>query len=155
MATDGNFSQRHRKDAGDCPEFYSPDYFLTKAYVDSVGRCIVAARGKPPKARKPPKVPDEAVNDCEEGHESGSGSTVKTNMDHYDDGGVMVLVCCHDIPLFLANIDTPGEQQKYAISLIEHLFSFLPPAATVTLLYDVGCVLDRSLNLVSQAFVVT
>lgn len=155
MATDGNFSQRHRKDAGDCPEFYSPDHFLTKAYVDSVGRRIVAARGKPPKARKPPKVPDEAVNDCEEGHESGSGSTVKTNMDHYDNGGVMVLVCRHDIPLFLANIDTPGEQQKYAISLIEHLFSFLPPAATVTLLYDVGCVLDRSLNLVSQVFVVT
>ena len=150
MATDGNFSQRHRKDAGDCPEFYTSEYFLTKAYVDSVGHRIVVARGKPPKARKPLKVPDEAVNDCEEGHESGSGSTVKMNLDHYDDGGVMVLVCRHDIPIFLANIDTPGEQQKYAVSLIEHLFSFLPPTATVTLLYDVGCVLDRSLNLVRQ-----
>jgi hypothetical protein len=149
VATDGNFSQRHRKDAGDCPEFYTPEYFLTKEHVDSVGRCIVAARGKPPKARKPAKVPDEAVNDCEEGHDSGSGSTMKTNMDHYDDGGVMALVCRHDVPLFLANIDTPGEQQKYAVSLIEHLFTHLPPTATVTVLYDVGCVLDRSLNLVS------
>lgn len=71
-------------------------------------------------------------------------------MDHYDDGGVMALVCRHDIPLFLTNIDTPGEQQKYAVSLIEHLFSLLPPTATVTVLYDVGCVLDRSLNLVSK-----
>ncbi|EDQ99767.1 uncharacterized protein LACBIDRAFT_315251 [Laccaria bicolor S238N-H82] len=71
------------------------------------------------------------------------------NMDHYDDGGVMALVCHHDAPLFLATINTPGEQQKYAVSLIEHLFSLLPPTATVTILYDVACVLDRSLNFVS------
>ena len=149
VATDGNFSQRHRKDAGDCPEFYSPEYFLTKEYVDNVGKRIVVAQGQPPKARKAAKVPDEAVDECEDGHDSGSGLTIKTNMDHYDDGGVMALVCRHDVPLFLANIDTPGEQQKYAVSLIEHLFSLLPPTATVTVLYDVACVLDRSLNLVS------
>ncbi|EDR03523.1 uncharacterized protein LACBIDRAFT_331575 [Laccaria bicolor S238N-H82] len=147
VATDGNFSQWHRKDAGDCPEFYSPEYFLSKEYVDGVGKHITTVRGKPPKAHKPAKVPDEAVNDCEEGHDSGSRSTVKTNMDHYDDGGIMALVCHHDVPLFLANIDTPGEQQKYAVSLIEHLFSLLPSTTTVTVLYDVGCILDRSLNL--------
>ncbi|EDR02581.1 uncharacterized protein LACBIDRAFT_332156 [Laccaria bicolor S238N-H82] len=67
VTTDGNFSQRHRKDAGDCPEFYRPEYFLTKA-----------------------------------------GLTIKMNMDHYDDGGVMALVCHHDAPLFLANLDTPA-----------------------------------------------
>lgn len=70
-------------------------------------------------------------------------------MDKFDDGGVMALICRHDIPLFLANIDTPGEQQKYSIALIEHLFTLLPPAATVGITYDVGCVLDRSLQLVS------
>lgn len=61
----------------------------------------------------------------------------------------MALVCRHDNPLFLANIDTPGEQQKYAVALIEHLVSLLPPEATVAVLYDVGCVLDRSLDIVS------
>ena len=71
-------------------------------------------------------------------------------MDPYNNGAVMALVCCHNVPLFLANIDTPGEQEKYAVSLIEHLFSILPANATVTILYDVGCVLDRSLNLVSK-----
>ena len=149
VATDGNFSQRHRKDVGDCPEFYRPEYFLTKEYVNNVGKRIAVARGWPPRARKAAKVPDEAVDECEDGHDSGSGLTIKTNMDHYDDGGVMVLICRHDVPLFLANIDTPGEQQKYAVSLVEHLFSLLPPTATVTILYDVACVLDRSLNLVS------
>lgn len=62
----------------------------------------------------------------------------------------MALLCRHDIPLFFANIDTPGEQQKYAVALIEHFFSFLPPNATVAVLYDVGCVVDRSANLVSS-----
>ena len=62
----------------------------------------------------------------------------------------MALVCRHDIPLFLANIDTPGEQQKYSVALIEHLFSLLPPKATVAVLYDVACVLDHSLHLVRK-----
>ncbi|KIK29762.1 hypothetical protein PISMIDRAFT_6531 [Pisolithus microcarpus 441] len=67
-------------------------------------------------------------------------------MDSFDDTGLMALICRHDIPLFFANIDTPGEQQKYSIALIEHLFSLLPPQANVVTLYDVGCVLSRSLD---------
>ena len=58
----------------------------------------------------------------------------------------MALVCRHDIPLFFANVDTPGEQQKYAVALIEHVFSLLPDQTTVTVYYDVACVLARSLD---------
>jgi hypothetical protein len=65
-----------------------------------------------------------------------------------DNTRIMALVCRHDIPLFLVNIDTPGEQQKYVVTLIEHLFTLLPSNATVAVLYDVACVLDRSLPLV-------
>ncbi|RXW12578.1 hypothetical protein EST38_g13277 [Candolleomyces aberdarensis] len=65
-------------------------------------------------------------------------------MQKFDIGGLAALVCRHDVPLFIANVDTPGEQQKYAVSLIEHMFKLLPPKATVVVLYDVGCVLDRS-----------
>jgi hypothetical protein len=39
-------------------------------------------------------------------------------MDKFDDTGMMALVCRHDIPLFLANVDTPGEQQKYAAAVL-------------------------------------
>jgi hypothetical protein len=116
---------------------------LTKEYVDKVGEEIETARKQPPKKRKP-LVPDEAIDSCEDSHEAGSGSNIKTSFEHFDDGGVMALVCRHDIPLFLANIDTPGEQQKYAFALIKHLFSLIPPTATVKVLYDVGCVVDRS-----------
>ncbi|KAH6910088.1 hypothetical protein BKA70DRAFT_1100641, partial [Coprinopsis sp. MPI-PUGE-AT-0042] len=64
----------------------------------------------------------------------------------YDDTGTMALCCRHDIPILVANIDTPGEQQKYAVALLRVLFSLLPPNATVIAFYDVGCVLERSLQ---------
>ncbi|RXW16674.1 hypothetical protein EST38_g9188 [Candolleomyces aberdarensis] len=44
------------------------------------------------------------------------------------------------------NVDTPGEQQKYAVALIERLVSLIPRNATMVVLYDVGCVLDRSIT---------
>jgi hypothetical protein len=46
-------------------------------------------------------------------------------------------------------MDTPGEQHKYAIALIETLYKHLPPQATVTLFYDIGCAIDRSIWKVS------
>ena len=67
-------------------------------------------------------------------------------MDSYDDTGIMALICRHDIPLFFANIDSPGEQQKYLIPLIEHLFSLVPPTATITVLYNIGCVIEHSIT---------
>ena len=73
-------------------------------------------------------------------------------MEIFDDGGLMEMVCRHDIPLFFSNINTPGEQQKYAVTLIEYLFSLLPLNATVTVLYDVGCVLAQTLRQVSKPY---
>ena len=115
--------------------------------MDAVGTWIEQLY-KMPKKFHNPKVPDEAVDKCESGHTAGSESTVKTNMDKFGDAGIMLLVCHHDIPLFLADIDSPGEQQKYAVALLEHLFSFLPISACVIALYDIGCVLDQILQLV-------
>lgn len=138
------------KTAGECPKFYDPTYFLSKEQVDAVGTRIEAARTRPPKQRVNVKVPDEAVDQCENGHTAGDGEKAKTNMERFDDSGVMALVCRHDIPLFLTNIDSPGEQQKYGVALIKHIFTLLPPKCTVSVLYDVGCVLDRSLELVSS-----
>jgi hypothetical protein len=97
-------------------------------------------------------VPDSAIDDCERSHEAANGRKQKADADQFDDTGVMGLICRHDIPLFFANIDTPGEQQKYAVSLIEHLYSLLPSSATICVLYDVGCVLDRSTEIVSEKF---
>ncbi|KAF8224141.1 hypothetical protein L208DRAFT_1425851 [Tricholoma matsutake] len=146
VVVDRNFNHQHLRSAGQCPVFYNPQYMLSKEQVDAVGECIKNLRKKPPKLWWP-VIPDEAVDECESSHMAGSGSNSKTNMEKFDDGGQMALVCQHNIPLFLANIDMPGEQQKYAIALIEHLFSLLPSCVMVASLYDVGCVLDHSLQL--------
>jgi len=57
----------------------------------------------------------------------------------------MAMVCRHDVPLFLCDITTPGEQQFYAVALIRQLASLLPPNATIGILYDIVCQLDRSI----------
>ncbi|KAH7902789.1 hypothetical protein BJ138DRAFT_1021515, partial [Hygrophoropsis aurantiaca] len=144
VASDGNFHHRHRRSAGNCPSFYDPVYVLPKHQVDAVGSRIERLRKRPPRVYKSP-IPDEALDQCERTYEAADGKKQKAAMDSFDDTGFMALICRHDIPLFFANIDTPGEQQKYSIALFEHLFSLLPQAATVTGLYDVGCVLSRSL----------
>jgi hypothetical protein len=68
------------------------------------------------------------------------------SMEIYDDTGVMALICCHNIPLFFTNIDTPEEQQKYSIVLIEHLFTFLPVTATMIIMYNIGCAIEQSIT---------
>ena len=92
------------------------------------------------------RVPDEAIDACEKSYEAADGNRAKADAGTFDDTGLMALVCRHDIPLFFANVDTPGEQQKYAVALIEHVFSLLPDQTTVTVYYDVACVLARSLD---------
>jgi hypothetical protein len=144
VATDGNFHHRHCRSAGDCLLFYDPTYILSKVQVDNVGHRIQKARKHRPKQCQA-LVPDEAIDQCKNTYEAADGKKQKAAMDAFDDTGLMALICRHDIPLFLANIDTPGEQQKYSIALIEHLFSLLPDKATIVGMYDVGCVTARSL----------
>ena len=108
--------------------FYTPKHFLLKDLVDSVGREIATACKCKPKSTKV-KVPDEAIDACEKSHYMAKDNHKAT--DFFDDQGVMSLMCRHDIPLFFANIDTPGKEQKYAVAFIKHLFSLLPPELVV------------------------
>ncbi|EMD37963.1 hypothetical protein CERSUDRAFT_48433 [Gelatoporia subvermispora B] len=147
LAVDGNFSHRHLRSAGDSPAFYQPEYFLPKSQIDAIGERIDALRKKSPSSTYIKRVPDEAVDNCERGHEAADESKVKTPTDHFDDTGVMAIICTHDIPLFMANIDTPGEQMKYAVGLIEHVATLLPENATIGLLYDIACKCERSIGL--------
>ena len=110
---------------------------------------ISAARGKPPHPYQS-EVPDTALDKCEKSYEAADEKKEKSLGTKFDDTGLMALVCRHDSVLFLANVDTPGEQQKYGIALINHLFTHLPSAATVAVFYDIGCVLDRRLHRVRR-----
>ncbi|KAF8907605.1 hypothetical protein CPB84DRAFT_1843822 [Gymnopilus junonius] len=139
IATDGNFHHRHLVSGGQSVPFHDPKHIIPKSFIDEVGEAILKARRLPPKKQKP-KVPDSAVDECEKVHDTADGDKKKVRDGRYDNMGWMSLVCCHDIPLFFANIDTPGEQQKYAIALILWFFALVPPDATATVLYDIACI---------------
>ncbi|KAI0259143.1 hypothetical protein BC834DRAFT_926329 [Gloeopeniophorella convolvens] len=145
VAVDANFHHRHRAGVADSDFVYRPEYFISKKEVDAIGDRITSLRPRN-SPRTAPKAPKEAVDECAQAFDAADGNKVKTNSQAFDDTGLCALVCRHDIPIFLANVDTPGEQQKYALALIEHLFQLLPQQATVVVLYDIGCVVDRSLN---------
>ncbi|OSD07573.1 hypothetical protein PYCCODRAFT_1403249 [Trametes coccinea BRFM310] len=145
VAMDATFSQKHNASAGDSPWHYDTEFFLSKEQVDAVGDRIVAARKKGAKPFSS-RVPEAALDECQKSFEAADEKKEKTLGKKFDDTGLMALVCRHDIVLFLANVDTPGEQQKFAIALLEHFFSLIPDSAMVAVLYDVGCVLDRSVH---------
>ncbi|KZP02663.1 hypothetical protein FIBSPDRAFT_770370, partial [Athelia psychrophila] len=145
MSIDGNHHHRHKASLGKVPHFYDPQYFLSTAEVDAVGDEIDAARKRPPHKYKL-RVPEEAIIECQDSRTAANTNKQKADTGHFDDTGVAALVCRHGIPIFFANIDTPGEQQRYAVALIRCVFSELPSEATGAFLYDIGCVLDVSVN---------
>ena len=149
VSTDSNRHHRHLSSAGKGPTFYNPKHFISKEFVDAVEDEIAIARKQKPKLVRH-RVPDAAVDACEKSHFAAQDH--QSGQDKFNNQGIMSLVCRHDILLFFANIDTPGEEQKYAVVLIKHLFSFLPKDANIIALYDIRCVLDRSLQLVCLLF---
>ncbi|KAK7055734.1 hypothetical protein R3P38DRAFT_2499670 [Favolaschia claudopus] len=143
---DGCFSYRHWKNAGDGPISHTPKHFLSKAKVDAAGRRVDKARKKP-NANPKRSIAQEVIDSCEESWDAANEKKRKANPDRYDASGVFVMTCRHGQPIFLCNIDTPGEQQRYIVAMLEELFSLLPPKATVKQAYDVACVTDHSFNL--------
>ena len=124
--------------------FYDLEYFISQEQVDATGKRIEKAHRHPPHPYKL-KVHNAALDQCNDSHTVASANKAKTG-DLFNDKGMGASFCHHDIPLFFININIPGEHQKYAVALIEHLFSMLPPNATVVILYNISCVLDCSVH---------
>ncbi|KAJ7583725.1 hypothetical protein C8J56DRAFT_1094564 [Mycena floridula] len=155
LAVDGNFHHRHIAGAGEDIPFHKPKHFVSKSFVDAIGDRLAKAKGRAPK-KYTPVVPDIAVDSCRDAHNAAKGDHVTRGDDDepvdkprkgvdFDDKGLMALVCRHDIPLLFANIDTPGEQQKFSIALIEVISHLVPLNAVLVFLYDIACIVDRSI----------
>ncbi|KAJ7735882.1 hypothetical protein B0H14DRAFT_2639072 [Mycena olivaceomarginata] len=141
LGADDCFSYRHLRSAGNGPIAYDASYFVSKEKVAQVDTRINEARKRNP-ANCKPAIPQEAINACQESWKAASEKKQKADPKHYDANGVFVL--------FLCDIDTPGEQQKYIVALMEEMNDHLPPQATILQSYNVGCVTDHSFNLNSR-----
>ncbi|KAF7326540.1 hypothetical protein MSAN_02506900 [Mycena sanguinolenta] len=134
VGCDGNFSLRHLNSAGTGPISYDPSYFISKEKEEG-----------PSEIQAP--IPQEAFDSCQESWDAANEKKQKTDVRHYDSSGVFVMTCRHSQVRFLCDMDTPGEQQKYIVALLEELNSHLLPQATIVEGYDVACVTDHSFNL--------
>jgi hypothetical protein len=57
--------------------------------------------------------------------------------------------CCrHDAAVYFANIHKSGEQRCLPMAIINRLLEELEPGRPVSILYDIGCSLDKFINLV-------
>ncbi|EJD33756.1 hypothetical protein AURDEDRAFT_76731 [Auricularia subglabra TFB-10046 SS5] len=148
FATDACFGHRHDENAGDCPPIDQPlsPGFVPKDFIDAVGEALDAARARPAR-RNTSAAPEAAVSQCEKAHTAANGSRQKAAGSKHDIKGMGAIVCRHDIPLVVCNIDTPGEQQKYSFGMLIWLLMLLPSNATVLNLYDIGCVTDKTVRL--------
>src|SRR5258708_28122494 len=64
-------------------------------------------------------MPDGAIDGCQESHKAASTHQNSESTEGiYHSKGLMGMVCWHDIPLFLCDIRSVGEGQKYPITLI-------------------------------------
>ena len=147
---DGNFHHSHAAAAGESAPIIATNIFVNKNDVDSAGERLKEAR-KFTRQGFRSRVPEAALDKCEKSYMAAQGDSDTTASVKFDDRGLVDMVCRHDIPLFMANIDTSGEQHKYAISLFEKLYTHLPSIATVNGFYDVACAVDRSIHKVSLA----
>ncbi|KAF9503945.1 hypothetical protein BS47DRAFT_1309035 [Hydnum rufescens UP504] len=90
-------------------------------------------------------VPNSSLNICGESFVAADGDRVKTPGERFSDTGVMAGVCRHDRVVMWANMWTPGEQQFYALALIDAIMAELPTHWRVGILYDIGCQIHRSI----------
>jgi hypothetical protein len=148
VGVDGNMHHKRSAQVGSTPDFYQPLFFVNKTFVDQVDAHLQQVQGRGARAA-PTQLPQEIVDACNDSYKAARGDDIKVKSPEFAERGLFAMVCRHDIPLMLCNIDTPGEQQKYMFAFLFLLFMHLPPTATVVLFYDIACIVDHSHTIVS------
>jgi Kyakuja-Dileera-Zisupton transposase len=149
---DACFTQKRRHGPEDPPHSHPQSVFLSSDEIKAMEDFVGEQRPSRPRTTNPDedgfepsmKVPTSVLNECGESFRAADERRAKASTQFFADTGLMALLCRHDRVLWLANMTSAGERQYYALALINKLFTHLPPAITVGLLYDIGCQLHRS-----------
>jgi Kyakuja-Dileera-Zisupton transposase len=154
VCMDGCFQHRRFSSVRGDPEIITDDHlrlFLPSTDLESAKNYISSRRHiDKPSARQDARVPRGSLDECEKSHHAARDRGDESAKGIFASTELMAMVCHHDIPLFLCDITTPGEQQFYAIALIQRLASLLPDTATIAILYDIACTLERSISKVRE-----
>ena len=142
VALDGNFSQRRKGKEKHCDVsiIHTHTQILSTEEVNRMAIEVDRARDLPTSIRDQPK------DECARTFIAAQGHIAKANGQRFDETGLMVMVCRHDHPLFLASITTPGERQHYPLALLKRFFMHIPSTWHIGIMYDVGCQLKKSME---------
>ena len=83
---------------------------------------------------------------CQDSFIAADREHIEASMNYFVDTGVMAMLCWHDLPLFMVNVQTAGEKQFYLFALLAKLFKHIPPSWCIGILYDIGCQGDQTLQ---------
>jgi hypothetical protein len=142
----------------DEPFITNSSFFISKDAVRQMEEEVASARKstqRPPVSSNVVPVANEILDDCEKSFKAAQESRSKVSKNFFEDTGLMALICRHDRVLFLANLQSTGEKQHYALALLAALFNELPDDWTVGVLYDIGCQLHRSCEKVRWSMTIT
>ncbi|KAF8550351.1 hypothetical protein OG21DRAFT_1478550 [Imleria badia] len=89
-------------------------------------------------------VSPSILQECYDSFKAADEQRVKASTQFFSDTGLMALLCCHDIVLWMVNMTSPGERQHYALALLSELLANLSKTTKVGCLYDIGCQLHHS-----------
>ncbi|KAJ7639516.1 hypothetical protein FB45DRAFT_977229 [Roridomyces roridus] len=89
------------------------------------------------------KVPRSALNNCRNSFTAADENRAKANTAKYDDTGLMAMLCRHDRVLWVVNMHSAGGKQFNVLLLMEILFQHIPRKATIGILYNIACQLER------------
>ncbi|EHS63459.1 uncharacterized protein PGTG_21590 [Puccinia graminis f. sp. tritici CRL 75-36-700-3] len=140
VCLDGNFQHRHHSKASQNHEqLCTPKIFLGQAEVDQA-TCLIREREM--KDNTP-----EQVDQCTQSHKAADDKRNESTWKGCDDTGLMGCCCRHDAAIYLANIHKSGEQRCFPLAILQRLLSVIEPTRQVGVLYDIGCSLDKFINL--------
>ncbi|KZP01369.1 hypothetical protein CALVIDRAFT_475201 [Calocera viscosa TUFC12733] len=153
VALDGNRQLKRLRRGGSSPSGFEPDLFLPKVKVLEARQAMEQAKARAKAAttaggsEQRAKLPRESLDRCRRAFKVADENAHLVDDQLFDITGVVILVCRHDVPLFVCDITTPGERQEYGMALIWALLAELPSQATIRVLYDISCQVDHSCDL--------
>ena len=112
---------------------------------------VKKSKEKPGNAQKRPSssIPEKVLNDCESSYKAAQEKVGNVDESAYEVKGIMAMVCSHDVPLLLVDVEIFGETRYLAVALLRKLNGMIPDSATVGVMYDIGDQLDRTIEKVN------
>lgn len=139
VCLDGNFQHKRRNRVdGSTDDLQERQIILSREKVQSMEEHVNIKRG----------YRSESEPGCLSHFKAANESASKASSVVFDITGLMLLTCCHDIPLFACDIYTPGEKQFYALALLKSLFDAVgEKVRKIGVLYDIACTLEKSIQI--------